>query len=270
MANEAAEITVLIPVRNGARFVADAVRSALEQDVARLQVMVSDNQSSDDTPRILERLAADPRVILVRQPAALSMAQHFNHCLGRVATKYYMLLCHDDYLASPDGLRIAHDVLVSQPDVNAVYCDMLFVDARGKPIMTRTFGRSGRFDAATTARASVVAARNLFGIPLLVRTRAARGLAYDETLPYTADVDLSIASGAGGALFHLPRALIANRYHPQNATWATVGDVAGQMQRIAAKHGISLSAFDCLRLKLNASRIGLMKLLLRAYLILRR
>ena len=270
MANEAAEITVLIPVRNGARFVADAVRSALEQDVERLQVLVSDNQSSDDTPRILERLAADPRVTVVRQPAALSMAQHFNHCLGRVATKYYMLLCHDDYLASEDGLRIARDVLVSQPDVNAVYCDMLFVDARGKPIMTRRFGRSGRFDAVATARASVLAARNLFGIPLLVRAQAVRGLAYEETLPYAADVDMSIAGAAGAALFHLPRPLIANRYHPQNATWGAVAGVSGQMQRIAAKHGISMSAFDRFRLKLNALRMAAMKLLLRAYLVLRR
>jgi glycosyltransferase involved in cell wall biosynthesis len=62
MTDTAADITVVIPVRNGARFVADAVRCALEQSVSRVQVLVSDNQSSDDTPRILERLAGDPRV----------------------------------------------------------------------------------------------------------------------------------------------------------------------------------------------------------------
>jgi glycosyltransferase involved in cell wall biosynthesis len=268
MTHIAADITVLIPVRNGARFVAQAVGSALEQRVAP-QVLVSDNQSSDDTPRILERLALDPRVQIVRQPAPLSMAQHFNNCLGRIATDYYLLLCHDDYLASPDALRIAHDVLVSQPDVNAVYCDLLYVDADRRRIATRKFHRSGRFDARATARSSVLTGRNLFGIPLLIRTRAVRGLRYDESLPYAGDVDLSLAGAAGGAVFHVPQPLIANRYHAQNATWGVQTSVSTQMRAIAAKHGMSLSGLERLRAACNTWLNAVLKMLFRFYVQIR-
>jgi len=264
------QITVLVPVRNGERFVEEAVRSALQQSFRDLRVLVSDNQSTDGTAAVLERLAGDARLSVIRQPAMLPMLRHFNNCLSRVSTEYFMLLCHDDYLASPDALASAQKALASHPEVNAVYCDLLYVDAVGKPIATRRFPREGKFDARDTMRASVLAARNLFGIPLLVRTRAVRGLAYDEALPYTADVDLSVAGAAGGALFHLPQPLIANRYHPQNATWGVVAGVSDQMQLIARKHGLALSALDRARLRVNAYRMAATKLLLLAYLSLRR
>ena len=270
MSDASAQITVLIPVRNGAPFVAEAVRSALEQAVPRLQVLVSDNQSSDETPQILERLAADPRVKVVRQPAPLSRAQHFNNCLERIVTDYYMLLCHDDYLASPEALRRARDVLASQPDVNAVYCDLLYVDAKRRRIATRRFNRSGRFDAAATARACVLTGRNLFGIPLLIRTRAVRGLTYDEALPYAGDVDLALAGAAGGAVFHLPQPLIANRYHAHNATWGDLTGVSSEMRVIAAKHGFSLSGFERARARCNIWLNAVVKILFRAYIQMRR
>src|SRR3954469_18071317 len=212
MTQTSPKITVLIPVRNGERFLEDAVQSVLRQSFRDLRVVVSDNQSTDGTAAIVARLAADSRLSTIRQPAPLPMLRHFNDCLSRVTSEYFMLLCHDDYLAADGALAAAHAVLAAQPDVNAVYCDMLFVDRAGKPIATRRFPRRGRFDGRATVRASILAARNLFGIPLLIRASATRGLAYDEVLPYTADVDMSAAGAAGGALFHLPQPLIANRY----------------------------------------------------------
>jgi glycosyltransferase involved in cell wall biosynthesis len=260
-----ADITVLVPVRNGERFVAQAVDSVLEQN-ARAQVLASDNRSTDGTAGVLEQYASDARVMVVRQPAPLSMAQHFNDCLGRVATDFYMLLCHDDYLASRHALAAARDILLARPEINAVYCDLLYVDADRRPIATRRFKRDGIFDARATARASILTGRNLFGIPLLIRTRTARGLRYDEALPYAGDVDLSLAGAGGGAVFHLPQPLIANRYHVQNATWGVLTGVSSQMQAIAAKHGIPLSAFDRLRASLATWLNAAIKILFRAYI----
>lgn len=256
---------MLVPVRNGERFVAQAVESVLEQS-APAQVLASDNRSTDGTAGILERYLDTAKVTVVRQPVALSMAQHFNNCLGRVATDFYMLLCHDDYLASRHALATARDILLARPEINAVYCDLLYVDADRRPIATRRFKRDGIFDAWATARASIVTGRNVFGIPLLIRARAVRGLRYDEALPYAGDVDLSLAGAAGGAVFHVPQPLIANRYHVQNATWGVLKGVSSEMQAIAAKHGISLSVFDRLRAILATWLNAAIKILFRAYI----
>jgi hypothetical protein len=106
----------------------------------------------------------------------------------------------------------------------------------------------------------------VFGIPLLIRARAVRGLRYDEALPYAGDVDLSLAGAAGGAVFHVPQPLIANRYHVQNATWGVLKGVSSEMQAIAAKHGISLSVFDRLRAILATWLNAAIKILFRAYI----
>lgn len=101
-----------------------------------MRTLVSDNQSSDGTAQVLQRFAAEPKVTLVRQ-RNISRARHFNDCLGRIATEYYMLLCHDDYFASPAALRLAREVLASEKDVSAIYCDLLYIDAGRRPIATR-------------------------------------------------------------------------------------------------------------------------------------
>lgn len=59
----AARVSVVMPVRNGARFVGEAVQSVLGQTLSRLEVVAVDDCSTDDTPLILSELAArDSRV----------------------------------------------------------------------------------------------------------------------------------------------------------------------------------------------------------------
>src|SRR5260221_1113171 len=265
-----AEITVLIPVRNGATFDEEAATPVHEQDIDSVRVLLSDNQSSDATPAILQRLSRDPRVTAIRQPALLSRVQHFNDCRSRVTTDYYMLLCHDDYLASRDALRSARQVMLSDPSVHAVYSDMMYVDARRRPIARHRGNRSGVFDARKLGRDCIMSGRNLFGIPLLIRTSAVRKLPYDESLPYSGDVDFAIGSAAGGKVFHLPLPLIANRYHASNATWNELTWISEEMPRIAQRQGISLSPSERARAALGRWLTTAARLMFRAYILVRR
>ena len=58
-----APIDVLIPVWNGAATVASAVASIQQQTLANLRIIVIDDGSSDETPRILVQMAAsDARI----------------------------------------------------------------------------------------------------------------------------------------------------------------------------------------------------------------
>jgi glycosyltransferase involved in cell wall biosynthesis len=259
------EVTVLIPVRNGAEFVADAIRSVLAQRAVDVRVVASDNRSTDDTAAVLERYATDSRVAAIRQASELSILEHFNRCLAQVDTKYFMILCHDDYLLSPVALGKAHAVMEAGADVNAVFCDLLYVDGRGRRITRRRFGRAGRFDARRVAYESIVSARNQFGIPLLVRTESIRGLRYDESLTCTADAELALASAKGGTLYHLPEPLIANRYHSRNATRDHVATVAREMLVVAERYSIPLTFLDRVRAHGNAYLVAALKLMFLVY-----
>ncbi len=45
--------TICIPVYNGAAFLGEALASIAEQDLSGVEVIVSDNASTDETPEIL-------------------------------------------------------------------------------------------------------------------------------------------------------------------------------------------------------------------------
>jgi glycosyltransferase involved in cell wall biosynthesis len=256
---EPAPITVLLPVRNGSAYVGQAIESVLGQTFRDFRLVVSDNGSTDDTVARVTGYLADARVSLVRQSGDLDMLAHFNKCLGMLESPCYMLLCHDDFLYRPEALETAFRALEGNPGVSAVYCDMAYVDSAGELIQVRHFGRAGVARGEKIARQSVIAVRNLFGIPLLVRTQATRGLQYDRAQPYAADLDLSIAISGKGHIYHVPDAMIANRYHGANATLGLFRQALGQMQELAAKHGIALGSFERLRMSFNAWSVALQK-----------
>jgi glycosyltransferase involved in cell wall biosynthesis len=258
------DVTFLIPVRNGENFIAEAIDSIRDQTYTNWRLVVRDNLSRDRTREIVRGYMSDPRVRLLVGREDLSMAGNFNRCLDEIRTPYYMLLCHDDYLASPHALQAARDVMREHgSSLPTVYCDLDYVTRDRRLIATRRFGRSGLIDAMTLARLSILRARNLFGIPLLASTAALQQHRYDETLPYAIDVDLAIATAKGTSIYHIPERLIANRYHHHNSTGDLMNGVVDQMIAMADRHHIALSDLDRSRIRFAAMHTNLAK---RAFL----
>lgn len=252
-------VTVVIPVRNGADYVDTALQSALAQTAKNLRVVVSDNQSSDATPQILERYGSNSRVSVVRQTESLSMLAHFNKCLDLVDSKYYMLLCHDDVLVSPDALERAIQVAESKPEVSAVYCDLEYIDQAGRCLTYRRFRRSGEVDGNAIGRKSVISMRNHFGIPLLVRTAARSTHRYATDLPYVADVEMSWFLASVGKTYHLSSPHIANRYHATNSTLGLMKNTLREMEVVALKHAMPLTAVARLKMSFNSASVSMAK-----------
>ncbi|HEY3188694.1 MAG TPA: glycosyltransferase family A protein, partial [Solirubrobacteraceae bacterium] len=56
-------MSIIVPCHNGARFLADALDSALAQTHPAIEVIVVDDGSTDDTPAILARYAGRVRAL---------------------------------------------------------------------------------------------------------------------------------------------------------------------------------------------------------------
>ena len=63
------DVSFIVGAFNVAPFIAEALRSALDQTGVEVEVVVVDDASTDDTAAVVARMAAsDPRIVLYRRP----------------------------------------------------------------------------------------------------------------------------------------------------------------------------------------------------------
>jgi hypothetical protein len=103
------EASVIIPVRNRARTIADAVKSALSQQLdSTFNVIVVDNYSTDGTTQILSELAAnDSRLIhIIPERTDLGIGGCWNLAINDAhCGRYAVQLDSDDLYSGPDTLQ---------------------------------------------------------------------------------------------------------------------------------------------------------------------
>lgn len=114
-------VTVGVPTYNRADRLERALRSVLEQTHRRLEVIVSDNASTDATRELCERLAAqDDRLTYTRRPENVGPTANFNGLLAAGAGDLFMFLGDDDWL-DPEYVERCARVLAGHPD-HALAC----------------------------------------------------------------------------------------------------------------------------------------------------
>jgi len=116
----APRVSVVLPVRDGARWIAESVESVLAQTLRELELIVVDDGSTDATPEIVAGLAArDARVRPVGQPGSLGLVAALNR--GIEAARAPLVARHDaDDVARPERLARQVEVLDRRPEVGVV------------------------------------------------------------------------------------------------------------------------------------------------------
>lgn len=90
-------VSIGIPVFNGERGLARCLEGLLSQDYPNLEVVISDNASTDETPSICQRyLAIDSRVKYQRSEQNRGGAWNFNRVFELSSGEYFMWAAHDD------------------------------------------------------------------------------------------------------------------------------------------------------------------------------
>ena len=122
-------VSVVIPVLNGARFLAEAIQSVLDQTYRPLEVVVVDDGSTDDSVAIARSF---PTVFLIEQPHAGPGAAR-NRGIADSEGEFLAFLDADD-LMPPDKLELQVGYLNEHPTVGCVLGRQeLFGDPTGTP-----------------------------------------------------------------------------------------------------------------------------------------
>lgn len=111
-------VTIAIPTHNRAALLHDSVASALAQTYPNIEVLVSNNASTDDTSAVL-RSFNDPRLREIVNPENFGLIRNWNQCVHQ-ATGEYLVILSDDNLLQPTFLEKCIALLQQEPGLPIV------------------------------------------------------------------------------------------------------------------------------------------------------
>jgi glycosyltransferase involved in cell wall biosynthesis len=196
-------ISVIIPAHNVARFVREAVDSALAQTRRDIEVIVVDDGSTDGTADVLGDLD-DPRLRVIRESHGGSAAAR-NAGLRMAAGELVAFLDADDRWA-PVNLERQAAFLESHSGVDMTFGHSLVVDQEGRSLGFRSSSRAGQVSLAQLLRVNEIGN----GSCLLLRREALdRAGWFDPALAACVDIDvwLRVASLRPGNVVAIPEVL---------------------------------------------------------------
>lgn len=112
-------VSVLIPTYNSAPFLDEAIQSVLDQTFADFELIINDNNSTDDTEEIAKKYLSDPRVSFYKNPANIGMAGNWNKLLAHAKGEYIKFLMSDDKF-HPQLLEKFVPVMDQYPNVSLI------------------------------------------------------------------------------------------------------------------------------------------------------
>ena len=93
----AGRVTIGLPTINRSLLAQRAIESVLKQSYGDIELVVSDDVSTDDTVACIEQID-DPRLVLFKQKERLGLVANFDFCLRHAGGEFFLLLGDDDLL----------------------------------------------------------------------------------------------------------------------------------------------------------------------------
>lgn len=117
---ERPQLTIVIPTVNRAALVGRAVESALAQTYESIEIIVSNNGSTDGTAAVLAKYEGAPRLRIVHRPATIPATDHGNLLIDESRGRFFLGLSDDDWIEAEFASR-AMALFERRPDLSFVW-----------------------------------------------------------------------------------------------------------------------------------------------------
>ncbi|KGT78760.1 hypothetical protein MA20_15350 [Bradyrhizobium japonicum] len=248
--------SVVIPCYNYAHYLKGCVESVLSQGV-KVQVIIIDDCSTDETPAVGTSLANDARVTFIRHGINRGHIKTYNEGLALATGDYTALISADDLL-TPGALKRAQAVLDDRPEVGMVYGHAPYFQSNDKLPQARTGKpRVDIWDGRDWIGQRCKSATSCISSPeVIVRTSLQRQLGgYCEDLPHAGDLEMWLRFAAHSSIAYLAdvdqayyRRHVASMQSTQfNSKIADLRQRRAAFEAVFQAHGHKISDMEGLR-----------------------
>lgn len=223
---EEKKISIVLPVYNGAEYLAESVESVIAQAYANWELIIVNDCSTDDTLAIAAKYASqDARIKLITNPQNLKLPKTLNAGFEH-ATGEYFTWTSDDNKYKPDALRVMVENLEKNADAVMVYANYTRIDSNGVET-----------ESIKLPDVKHIFAGNVVGACFLYTADAAKkaGL-YDADLFLAEDYDYWIRLYKIGKILHIEDDLYYYRLHGKSLTETRKKCVDEQTYKVLDKH----------------------------------
>ncbi|HFT7330248.1 TPA: glycosyltransferase [Klebsiella pneumoniae] len=124
--SSSALVSVVIPVHDAAEYISDTLSSILSQSLQDIEVIIIDDNSADDTLKLLQSFAAnDSRIRLLNNSQNIGAGASRNMGLKIASGEYIIFLDDDDYADANMLKRMYDHAALLQADVVICRCQSL-------------------------------------------------------------------------------------------------------------------------------------------------
>lgn len=230
-------VRVLLATYNGEAYIRQMVDSVLNQDYPNIQIILSDDNSKDSSPSILQEYAdAHPDTIVhYKSGMRFGCAQnHFMHLLSKFCDADYIMFCDQDDVWHTDKVRKTLDTMrriEAEPSVPCmVHTDLRVVD-RDLAEIAPSFCMHSNLDGNRMALNQILVQNVVTGCTMMLNRSLAQLACreVDMSLVLMHDMWIALIAAAFGKTAFLNEATIDYRQHGNNSVGAKDVNSAGYL-----------------------------------------
>lgn len=218
--SSALEISVLMSVHNGARWLSEAIESVLRQSFTNFEFVIVDDGSTDNSAEILSAYAKkDSRIVLITKPNT-GLSDSLNYGLS-VAKGEWIARIDDDDLCNPDRLLTQLTYVRKNEHVQLVGSNANLIDENGDLIGRLSHPESGD---KLLKKMSVAAAPFSHSSAFYKRALALQLGAYDARITRAEDLDLWLKFSDVTSISCIGENLVSIRCHSDQISHSDNGE----------------------------------------------
>jgi len=232
-------VSIGLPVYNGEEYLAEAIESVLHQTYTNLELIISDNGSTDKTEMICRRFAEqDERVRYHQNELNLGASWNYNRTVELARGFYFRWLAADDMLA-PTLIEKSVEILESRPEVVLCFSWTKDIDQAGNEIEVKQSTRlydDNRTSVRYFSLGNVIPSHNCEEVFGLMRIEVLRQTPMIAN--YTdSDRTLLARLALKGIFYEIPEPMFLHRLHDRSSVRVHKDSVARMAWFDPAKEG---------------------------------
>lgn len=196
-------VSVVLPTYNRSALLRRAIESVARQSFKDWELVVVDDASSDDTPRVLaEMKAKDNRIVVIRNETNYypDISRTLNKGMAVAKAPLIARLDDDDYWIDDDKLKKQYEFLTAHPEYVVVGGGMITVSPEGKELQ-----RYFKKETDGAIRKGALYANPFLHTTVMFRKDVARERGGYGNWRFAEDWDLWLKMGTRGKFYNFPQ-----------------------------------------------------------------